>query len=190
MKIKVARLGILFLGLANTAFICRTSPERSPLPISEVGQIIDVTLAAFLPEHDSLSRVSVANRKIRLDVSRTLVAFGYQPSGALFGSLRLRSAVAPAAKSILEDCSVASPSVCAGLGWGAYVWIEPVSVTGSEAIVRLHASWVDRGGETYKPGSPPVGKGIQVGLASDAVLARAGDGKWSFVRRGAIAAGQ
>jgi hypothetical protein len=156
--------------------------QQSSVTPHEVGQIVDAILGAVLRPTDSLSRVSVAKRKIVLDLDRTLAAFGYKDAASVTQTVNVRRSVLHGDKSVLDDCDFVGRQRCASLGWKAYVWLEPVSIAGSTALVRLHAAWPDRGRARFATGSTPTATASLVGFMIEARLSRA-TGTWKFVER-------
>lgn len=150
--------------------------QRQSLPPSEIAQIADEALRVVLPPESSLSGVPVASRQLAFDFERTLTAFGASPGADT--ALRLARPVTPASRSVLSDCSQMDKKPCASLGWRAYVWIEPVSVTDSNAVVRANVNWADRRSTPFIPSSPAAGTGFLTGFSTKLHLVRTAGGRW------------
>jgi hypothetical protein len=158
---------------------------QSDLTASAIGQITDAVFSAVLPQDSSASRVSVAKRKIRFDFDRTLSLF--ERARVLRGApteLHLKTPATAGSRALLKDCSQAVPQPCAGLGWSIYSWLEPLSITDSEVVVRAHFSWPDRGSERFLEGSVPSGRAYLVGFSTEVYLTPEPGGGWRVSRRG------
>ena len=148
--------------------------RRSP---KEIGQIIDAALQAVIPPGELLSSHTVAERGIRFDYDRTMAAFGYANVPGARASLGLKRAVTAGAESLLVDCDQRGMQACSRLGRSAYVYVEPVSVSSSAAVVRVHVAWV----------TTPSKRSFQSGSSTEVILSRSGSGPWKFVRTGQTA---
>ena len=147
------------------------SPRRSP---KEIGQIIDAALQAVIPPGERLSGHTVAERGIRFDYERTMAAFGYANVPGARASLGLKRAVTAGAESLLVDCDQRGMQACSRLGRSAYVYLELVSVSSSEAVVWVHVVWV----------TTPSKRSFKSGSSTEVILSRSGSGRWTFVRTG------
>lgn len=178
--------------LAATALCAsaRALPAQdSVVPPRVVGQLADAVLSGLLPPRQRLSRIPVAKRTIFFDHRRTMSAFGHtNPSSVELADLGLRARVAPGNESLFDDCPHDFGPVCERLGWGVYVWLRPVTVGTSQAVIRATVLWVDRGSEVVTEGVAPRRPGLRVGYSSEVHLARSSDGRWKFVREGATRA--
>jgi hypothetical protein len=157
--------------------------QRSNLAPAALGQIVDVVLGALAAPDSSLSRVSVAKRKIYFDYERTIAAF--ERAGVWHASpseLHLRALVTPGTRALLDDCSQLRPEPCRRLGWSIYSWLEPLTVTDSVVVVRAHFTWPDRGSAPVREGVAPNGRAFLVGFSSEVYLVRDPDGVWRFSR--------
>jgi hypothetical protein len=162
--------------------------QAPPLGPSEIGQIVDEVLTAVVPPSESLSRVPTAQRSILFDFDRTLAAFGYESDlPALRSQLRLKRSVTPGSRDLLSDCEQLSRQACSRIGWGVYVFILPVTVTDSGALVMARVAWADRGTARVE-GMPPKEPASLVGFSIEVFLSRSSDGVWKFVRTGAAVA--
>jgi hypothetical protein len=161
-----------------------SAAQTTWLTPAEIGQVFDEVLPIVLPPGGSLSQVHTADRRIRFDHARTMAAFGYvsRPTRAM---LRLRSAVDSGDKSLLSDCDPAARKPCSQLGWNAYVWMEPVSMSNSQMQVRVHVLWADRKA-TFAPGVSPSGKAYLTMFTAHLYLERV-DSRWRFVKEGPTA---
>lgn len=161
---------------------CRPiAAQQALLSPPEIGQIADEVFENIIPPGQLVSRVSVANRKILFDHQRTMTAFGYRIATAP-SDLLLRTATNLGTNDLLEDCDQTHRKICSRLGWGLYVWIAPLSVTASEAQVRVHVSWPDRGHAVFEQGIAPDGSAYLVGFVMEVELARSQSGEWKFVK--------
>ena len=147
------------------------TPRRSP---KEIGQIIDAALQAVIPPEELLSNHTVAERGIRFDYDRTMAAFGYASVPGARASLGLKRAVTAGAESLLVDCDQQGMQACSRLGRSAYVYLEPVSVSSSEAVVWVHVVWV----------TTPSKRSFLSASSTEVILSRSGSRRWTFVRTG------
>jgi hypothetical protein len=176
------------LGVAAWCSTSSVNAQPSRLAPRAIGEIVDQVVGALIPPRDSLSRVSVRNRKIFFDDARTLAAFGYPGAHIGISDLALRTPVRPGRKSLLSDCDSMRLKPCRQLGWSTYVWLNPISVTANQAVVRAYFLWPDRGSTSFAAGVSPNGNTFLVGFHADVELALSGDGSWKFVKRRAITA--
>jgi hypothetical protein len=164
--------------------------QRPALAPTELGQIADAVFSALVPPDSSLSRVPIRDRKLVFDAERTIAAFEQAGSGhASFTDLNMRTPTKPGTRALLTDCSQHSVSLCSGLGWNVYTWLQPVSITDSEAVVRANFLWADRGSVQFQEGVAPTGRARLVGFSSEAHLIRAAGGGWRFSHVGSMAVG-
>jgi hypothetical protein len=165
--------------------------QQTRLTPAAVGQIVDEVLNVLGRPDSSLSRVPIGKRKIYFDHARTLTAFkaarGLPTTPA---DLRLRTSVNSGTQSLLDDCSQFRARPCQHLGWGVYAWVEPVSVTTTEAVVRAIFLWPDRGPDAFEERIAPTGPASLVGYNAEIHLARAPGGRWKFVRLGPFLVGE
>lgn len=99
-----------------------THPSRPDL--AAINEMVDTVLDELMPASQRFSRVPVAQRKVFFDHGRTMAAFGHPNAPPLvLSDLRLRTAVQPGSKSLLDDCVQMGSRPCDQLGWGVYVWI-------------------------------------------------------------------
>jgi len=187
MRTTVRASAFAILGLASLSIPCPLAAQQRFSP-RDVAQIADAVIQALVPPEQLISRVSVAQRSIVFDRDRTLRAFGYR-EGAPSLPFPLHSHVKFGTQALLSDCGPApgGGKPCGQLGWAAYLWIEPVSLTGSEILVRAHLVWPDRGAVPFEKGVAPVGRASLVGYAGEVYLTRSPGGVWRFVRRGVTA---
>ncbi len=149
------------------------APRRSP---KEIGQIIDAAWHAVIPAWERHAGSTVAEHEIRFDYGRTLAAFGYADDAAARASLDLTHAFTGGADSLLVDCDQRGSKTCSRLGRSVYMYLEPISVSGSEVVVWVHVSWAS---------TPPNSKRTFGASSSTQVfLSRSGSGPWTFVRLG------
>lgn len=165
--------------------------QRPPITQAELGQIADAVFSALVPPDSSLSRVPVRDRKLVFDAERTIAAFEQAGSShATFADLHMRTPAKAGARGLLADCSQLAASLCSGLGWNVYTWLQPISITDSEAVVRAHFLWADRRGVQYQEGVAPTGRARLVGFTSEAHLIRTPKAGWRFSRVGSTAVGE
>jgi hypothetical protein len=180
--------------LAIVAAACVHHPlaaQQSPLTPTAIGQMVDEVVDALIPPNQTVSRVPVAKRKVFFDDQRTMALFQHlgAPPASL-ADLHLRTAAKPGSKSLLDDCDHRGQKPCSQLGWGVYMWIQPISVTNSEALVRAYFAWPDRGGAAFEEGVAPKGRAALVGFATDVRLVRSPSGNWKFASKGATMVGE
>jgi hypothetical protein len=154
-----------------------------------LGRIVDAAILEIIPPQQLLSRVTVADRRVFFDHQRTVAAFRASTSQAPSGVLDLRSSVKNGTSALLSDCDELGRKRCQQLGWSAYVWIEPISVSQSRAFIHAHVNWPERGTTAFKPGVPPAGNAFLAGFTTELQLDRAPDGLWRVTRRGVTATG-
>jgi len=178
----------MYLALVCAAPAAAPQPRVSP---AALGHITDEVLNALLPEHGSVSGVPVAQRKIVFDFQRTMAAFARVGTpAASFRDLHVRRPVELGAKDLLDDCSQegGADRPCTRLGSRVYTWIDPVSVTDSQLVVRAYFSWPDRGEVLRKQGViPRTGLAFLVGFAAEVYFVRASTGEWKFSKIGTTA---
>lgn len=183
MKRTYMVLLICLTSVGLNATIARPIGAQQPsLSQRDVVDIADALLSAITRPSDSLSRVTIANRKIVFDVDRTLNSFGLPNAESESQNLKMHNSVLHGSKAVLDDCDIWGARNCASLGWKAYVWLTPLSVSPDSAIVRFHIKWPDRGRTTFAAGSSPIGKASLVGYATDVRLSRS-SGTWRVVER-------
>jgi hypothetical protein len=171
-KTLVSGIGVLAL------FTSAPLAAQSPLSVAAIGQIADAVLSTLVPPDSSLSRVSVSKRTIAFDYDRTLSLFERAGTPHTSTNLHLQTPVIPASRALLDDCSQALPKPCASLGWRVYSWLEPISISDDEVIVRAHFQWPDRGSAQFSEGSAPNGHAYLVGFDTDVHLTPVSGGNW------------
>ncbi len=175
----------MYLALVCAPPSAGRQPRVSP---AALGHITDQVLNALLPEHDLVSGVSVAQRKLVFDFQRTMAAFARvgTPAGS-FRDLHLRRPVELGGKDLLDDCSQmgGADRPCTRLGSRVYTWIEPLSVTDSQLVVRAYCMWPDRGEALHKRGvTPRTRLAFLVGFADEVYFVRTSTGEWKFSKIG------
>ena len=160
-------LGFVLLTSSIQAQPTRPSPK-------EIGQIIDAALQAVVPATKPLTSGTVAERGIRFDFGRTMSAFGSVDKPAARAGLGLTRAVTEGSVALLEDCDQVGSKACSRLGRSAYVYLEPISVSDSEAVVWVHVRWA----------TTPSKRTFLSSSSTEVVLRRSGSGPWTFVRTG------
>lgn len=182
-KLRHICLAMVF-AIGACAFTNRLAAQ-TPLEPGAVSLLVDAVLDKLLPEGQRLSRVPIAQRGIFFDHERTLAAFGQPVVPPLpLSGLHRRANVKSGSSTLLDDCDQAMRKPCGQLGWAAYVWIGPTSVSVSEARVRAHIYWPERGSTPFEEGVVPIGRAGLVGFVADLYFARLPDGSWKFVREG------
>lgn len=173
------------------ALACPLRAQPAPPDLAQISRLVDAALDEVLPEGQALSRVAITKRGIFFDHERTLAAFGHPDAPPLpLAGLRLRAAVKPGSRTLLDDCDQAMRGPCDRLGWGVYVWVAPISVTESEARVHAHVAWPGRGSTPFEEGVIPVGRAGLVWFVADLYFARLPDGSWKLVKQGPTAVGE
>lgn len=170
----------LLLGAFGTT-PCIEAQETRVSPES-IGQIVDAVISALVPPNQRVSGISIANRGIFFDYTRTVKAFGYSDTTqAPFRDLRVRTPMNLGSLRMFDDCSQIVPKPCAGLGWGVYVEIDPVSVTRRQANVRATIQWADRA-QVFEAGAAPAGNAYLTGFSANVILIRGAFGKWKYAK--------
>ena len=167
------------LGLALgvvTSSVQAQPHRRSP---REVGEIISAALQAVIPPEQLLSRESVAERGIRFDYHRTLTAFRLADDADVRAKLGLTRAVTEGSAALLEGCDQEGGEDCKRLGQSAYVYMQPISVSDSAAVVWVHVLWA-----VYFPR-----RAFLTGSSTEVFLTRSGSGPWKFLKTGRVVAG-
>lgn len=159
---------------------------QTTLSSAELGQVADEVVNQVTPPYRVLSRVPVSARKVFLDKTRTLEAFG-MPASTRFD---VQGTVRPGQKALLKDCPLTTSPTrqCQSLGWGVYVWIHPVWLTPAQLLVRAEVLWPDRLSARFAESRTPKGRAVLVGFAQEIYLTRATDGKWQYQRPGGTVA--
>jgi hypothetical protein len=147
------------------------SPRRSP---KEIGQIVNAALQAVIPPEHLLTSQSVAERGIRFDYARTFAAFGHADDADARASLGLTRAVTAGTESLLVDCDQRGSQACSRLGSSVYVYVEPISLSSSEATVWVHVVWA----------TTPSNRTFKSASSTEVILSRSGSGPWTFVKTG------
>jgi hypothetical protein len=169
---------ILLAGITTPASAQLVGAQRRQLTPREIAQISDEVLRVVAPPERSLSGVPIASRQLTFDVKRTLTAFGAPAVSDT--AMKLKRRVTPASDSVMSDCSYMDAKPCARLGSGAYISIDPLARTDSDAVVRANVSWVDRC--CSKPliaGRPETANGLLAGFSTKLHLVRNADGTWT-----------
>ena len=183
MSMRFGRVVAASFGLLWCAWPHTMVAQRPAITPTELGQIADAVFSALVPPDSSLSRVPIRDRKLVFDEERTIASFEQAGSPhASFVDLHMRTAVKSGTRALLDDCSQLMAKPCSGLGWNAYAWLQPVSITDSDAVVRAHFLWADRGSAQFQEGVAPTGRALLVGFTSEARLIRTAGGEWRFSR--------
>lgn len=162
----------LYLGVTLLGGVLEAQPFR-PSP-KDIGQMVDAALQAVIPPETKLTTFTVSERGVRLDYARTMTAFGYGEVPGTLRSLELQSAATSGSEELLSDCNQVGTKPCTRLGRSTYVYMEPISISGSEAVVVLHVYWATtRSKRTFQSAS-----------STEVYLSRSGSGSWTFVKTG------
>jgi hypothetical protein len=103
-----------------------------------------------------------------------MAAFGLADNADARASLGLTRAVTEGSIALLKDCDQRGTKACKQLGRSAYVYVEPISVSNSEAAVWVHVEWATTlSKRTFASSS-----------STEVILTRSGSGPWRFVRTG------
>jgi hypothetical protein len=145
----------------------------------EIGEIVQTALQIVIPAQDppgSHPVADVAGREIRLDYGRTMVAFGLANSTDVRTKLGLTHA--EGSRALLDGCDQMGAGSCERLGRSAYTYVEPVSISHTEATVRVHVIWANR----------PSKRTYMSVWVTEVILTRSGAGPWKFrkLRNGMI----
>ena len=176
------------VGATAYTLVHSLAAQQVRIPSVAVGQIVSEVLRAVVPPTDSLSRVSIAKRGVFFDQAQTMAAFGY-PGSASPADLGVRLPVTFGTKKLLSDCDEWGAKPCKQLGWSAYVWIEPISITNSQAVVRAYVAWPERGATPFVKGVAPMGEASLAMFATEVYLVRSANGEWKFAKKGKMIVG-
>lgn len=181
----------LWLACALSTIALGVSPlqaQTGKLSPKEIGQILDATIRAVLPDTMTLSRVPISKRSLRVDYERTLNAFGNSGGEKAAAAMNLQTKWAMAAPDLFNDCDQIGSKPCSKMGWQVYTYISPVSVTGADATIRLSVTWAEHDPDRYMEGqapTPKVGKRVPLAsFSSEVQLRRSSSGTWQFLRVG------
>lgn len=151
---------------------------------------MDAVLSELLPPESSLSRLTVAERGLFLDVARTMEAVHVIGGDRVsIADLGLHTEARTGSRSLLDDCDQVGSKPCRKLGSGAYVFIAPIRVTTARARVRANISWVDGGSAEPEAPAPLARRAFLTGFSAEVDLVRAPGGRWRFQRLGKTIAG-
>jgi hypothetical protein len=139
-----------------------------------VAQIADAALAGVLTP-TFISLTAIDERTIRFDRQRTMAAFGANDDATPLATLGFQRRVNTGTEELLEDCNQAGFGACAKLVGFTYVFLEPVSMTDTAAVVWLHFLSASKGNNKH---------GILSAVSTQVHLARSSTGTWRFVRTG------
>lgn len=160
------------LGLALVTSSLEAQEFRGTL--SELGQIVDAAVNAVIPPEKMLTSHSVAERGVRFDYERTLAAFGARTNRDMVTGLGLRRSVRAGSQELLADCNQFGTKPCSTLGRETYVFLGPISYSGTEAVVWLTVTWAETVTE----------RTFLTSFSTQVYLSRTGSGAWKFVRTG------
>lgn len=165
---------LLCAGLWSALGVSAAGAQPAQMSPKEIGQIVDVALQATVPPTHRLTTHTVKERGIRLDYGRTLAAFGHRDDPRTRATLGLSRAVTPGSESLLADCDQLGTKACRQLGLSAYVYVEPISTTSSEAAVWVHVIWA----------TTPTKRSYQSAESTEVILSRSATGRWVIARIG------
>jgi hypothetical protein len=168
-----------------------TAATASTIDAATVGAIVNAVLATVLHPESSLSRVPIAQRRLRFDHARTMAAFGLPDTLTVtLTDPRLRAITTPGSRDLLADCDQGGSKPCRRLGWNAYVWVAPIALDAAQAHVVAHVGWATHMGGPFEEGVAPRGRAFFTGFGAEVHLVRARDGRWRFDRFGRAVAGE
>lgn len=178
--------GVARPALLALAAVVLSRPGTAQLPsikANDLAKIVDGVLRAVVTPDSAASRVPISKRGVYFDHVRTRAAFGLG-TGQADTALPLRVNARPGSRALLDDCDQLGLKPCRLLGWGVYVWIQPLAVTSSSARVRAWVEWPDRGRAAYLDGVAPTGRATLVGFGREVYLVRTPEGGWKVDRLG------
>lgn len=162
-------------------------PSLSP---RSVGQIVNEVLDAVLPDDQLLSGIPAGRRGIVFDYARTTDAFQRVGAAPISSSEHTpRAGVKPSGEHLLDDCDQRGKGSCTRLGSSAYIWIQPVSATATDAIVWAHVSWLERGSTLLEKSGGLTGNARLTGFSAQVHLTRGASGVWKVNKIGRTIAG-
>lgn len=176
MTIISHNIGAICMGVALNVGLLNAQTSRSTP--KEIAEMVDAALLGVIPSDRSLTMYTVAERGIRFDHARTLAAFGYGGDGGARAAFSPRTPILSGTSELLSDCSQLGSKPCKLIGKAAYVFLEPISITRSDAVVSLHVTWASAV-------SPYT---FMSSFATEVHLSRSEAGPWKFVRAGATIA--
>jgi len=115
---------------------------------------------------------NVAEREIRLDYDRTMTGFGLANNAEVRAKLGLT--YIEGSRALFEDCDQMGAGPCKQLGRAAYTYVEPLSISNSEAKVQVHVIWANK---------PSTRTYLSVWV-TEVILTRSGSGPWKFLKLG------
>ena len=164
----VACVGVALLASSAHA----QSAARSP---RQMGEIINAALHAVIPAENppgSHPIADVAGREVRLDYGRTMTAFGLANNADVRAKLGLTHA--EGSHALFEDCDQMGAGPCKQLGRAVYTYVEPLSISNSEARVQVHVIWANK---------PSTRTFLSVWV-TEVILTRSRSGPWKFLKLG------
>jgi hypothetical protein len=169
----------LLISIALVSVDTAGAQERVSLGPQDIGEIVNEVFDALVPSSGSRAH-AIWRRDVRFDHERTLAAFGERSSVAVT-NLNIRHPIKPGSAALLEDCNELGTKSCKRLGQGVYSYIEPISISQSQARVRAYfiSAHVTRPGGGTAPRNPHL-----AGSYTVVYLSRAADGSWRYVKTG------
>ena len=161
------------LAVACACMSAQSRAQSVRLANEQISQIVDASLQAVIPPEMVLGPFTVAERGIRFDYDVTMIAFGHGKTATGNARFQLQSRVSAGAPALLNECDQMGTKPCAALGNSVYATVEPISVSGSVAVVWLHVVYATtmQSGRTFRSSS-----------SSQIHLERSRSGVWKFVR--------
>jgi hypothetical protein len=173
--------GWLVIGISASAAVNPSAAQQVSLRPQAIGQIVNEVLDALAPSTGPRPH-PIWKRGVVFDYQRTLAAF-HQSRSVRPSDLALRHSMKAGSAAMLEDCDQFGTKPCSKLGWDTYCYIEPVSISESEARVRVHFLAAHRN-TPFVEGVIPTDKAYLQGGATLVYLSRAKGGSWKFLKTG------
>lgn len=168
-------------GIAAILLASQAAAQHPALRPPDIGMMVQVALDSLLPPTIAPSNVPLEKRGLYFDRDRTFAAFGVRDTVSVI-SMGLRREVLPGAAHMLAGCSQLSPGRCERLGWRTYVWLQPLTISDSVAVVRAWIHWAHRS-EPFREGVAPRDSAYLTGFLADLKFTRGpGAREWSFDR--------
>jgi hypothetical protein len=166
----------VLVGFGALVATSKAAAQVGHLEVKAVGQIVNEALEAVVPSSGPTPH-PVWKREVRFDHQRTLEAFRLSPA-VLPSELDLRHPVKPGTRELLDDCDELGQKPCQRLGRTQYAYVEPISISPSEARVRVYLISAHRGTGSFSS------KSYLASSYTVVYLNRTADGSWKHVRTG------
>lgn len=179
----------LLILIGASGLLGPVAAQQAPMSHTEIMQMTDEVLQHVVPADKMFTGIAASRRPLFFDYGRTMAAFGHaQADSVPHPGLGLARGVQYRSQGLLANCDGwLRPGQCRALGWGIYVWLEPVKITDPTALVNVHLAWAGRDPEGYKKGLTPMGQTARIDNMTQVHLDRRQDGKWTFVKTGMTA---